>query len=226
MVGVFWVSAHCDSRGAVGTGVEGVDGAERVDDGFVVGERSGRTGLEGGVVAAGGRVEGVDGAEEGVGVFAAAAVVLVDVGVDVLAVPEALEEAQDVGGLGFAARTGFPDLLGEDVAFDEGAVLHGGCEEGGALDFFPEVEGGFVPVLSHVGQIVGDDGPDGVCDFGCFPVVDKTFGVGNQCCNPQGRSISLRTSPRVCKGNAVDLELWLSKSGAIRKATGRVGYSL
>lgn len=101
-------------------------------------QRPGRTRLEGRIVASRVGVERVDAAQQGVGVFAGA-VTATEVGQDVGAGPVGLEEAEDLGGLGDAVGTRVAELVGQGVAFHEGAVLYGCGEEGGALDFFPEV---------------------------------------------------------------------------------------
>lgn len=52
------------------------------------------------------------------------------------------------------------------------SVLHGSRKEGRAIDFFPEIESGVVPVLRDIGEIVGYNGPDQVGSHRLFPLLD------------------------------------------------------
>lgn len=137
LIDVLGVPAHGDRLSLRDARVDAVDGPERVRHGLVVRQGPRRAGLEGRVVAPGLGVERVDAAQDGVGVLARAAAA--EVGQDVRARPVGLQEAEDLRRLGDAVGAAVAELLGEGVALHEGAVLHGGGEEGGALDFFPEV---------------------------------------------------------------------------------------
>lgn len=107
--------------------------------------------MKGGVITSCCRVKGMDGSKQGIGVYPATTVVLVDVCLNIISVPEALQEAQNLWSLGRAARTCLPNLLGEDAAFYESTVLNGDGEERGAVDFLPKIEAGLIPILSYVG---------------------------------------------------------------------------
>jgi hypothetical protein len=94
-----------------------------------------------------------NGSEDGVAIYAGSAVVHVDIGHNMCAIPEALKEAEDLWRLVTACAC-HTEMLGELGAFDEGSVLILDGEEAGSLGFFPEVESSLVPVLSDVRQIV------------------------------------------------------------------------
>lgn len=76
--------------------------------------------------------------------------------------PKALEEAKNLRrntGAGCARGT---QRGCKGSTLDECSVLAGRCEERAALDLFPEVKAGLVPVLGHIAQVIADDGPDKV----------------------------------------------------------------
>jgi hypothetical protein len=51
-------------------------------------------------------------------------------------------------------------------------MLDSSGKEGRAIDFFPEIESGVIPVLSDIGEIIGDNGPDEVGSNGFFSLLD------------------------------------------------------
>ena len=102
----------------------------------------------------------MDRAKKAVRILTCTAVIDVDVRCYILAVPERLKEAQDLWSLRCTAGTGLADLSSEGGAFDQSAVLYGDGEEARAVDFFPEVEAGLVPILHHIGEVIADDGPE------------------------------------------------------------------
>lgn len=73
VVDVLLVATESDTTVGGDVGVDGVDVAERVDDGLVVGESDVRAGLVGAGFAGGLGIEAVDGAEDGVRIQSTAA---------------------------------------------------------------------------------------------------------------------------------------------------------
>lgn len=63
----------------------------------------------------------MDAAEEGVDILAGAATL--EVGGDILSIPETLEGAENLRSLRVAVRTGIADLAGERASLDQCAML-------------------------------------------------------------------------------------------------------
>lgn len=74
--------------------------------------------------------------------------------------PKALQEAQNLGRNRSAGCAGSTQRGCKRGSLDEGTVLGSGREERAALNLFPEVKAGLVPVLGHITEVVADDGPD------------------------------------------------------------------
>ena len=85
--------------------------------------------LEGAVIACSRRVKRVDRTQDRIDIFAASAVVLVDVCKDKLAIPIALQETEDLWSLRYAARTSLTNLSCKGVALHESAMLDCCSEE-------------------------------------------------------------------------------------------------
>lgn len=120
--------------------VDAVDWAERIHHGFVIRKPSRRAGLERRVVAGRGRIEGVDRSQNGIGISTVPNRLGVDVRdhVFLVIIPVALrQEAQHLRRLGFARCACLSDPPGQRLTFDQSAMLHGGREEGRAVDFLP-----------------------------------------------------------------------------------------
>lgn len=83
-----------------------------------------------------------------------------------------------------------------------------------------------LPVLSGVGEIVLDDGPDEVPGGGVVPVVDQPLGVGDESNGSQGRAVSLRAAPLSSELLEIDHELGLSKTSAALEGAGGVVHTL
>lgn len=66
-----------------------------------------------------------------------------------VAVPEALEEAEDFRGL-VTACAGLAESLREPGTFDKSTMLILDGEEAGSVCFFPEVKSRLVPILSDI----------------------------------------------------------------------------
>lgn len=194
-------------------------------------KRSRRAGLERRVVAASGRIESVDRSQDRIGI----STVPNRLGIDirdhefVIAVPVALrQEAQHLRRLGFARCACLSDTFRQRLTFDKSTMLHGGREEGRAVDLLPEVEARAIPVLPDVIEIVRDDWPDGRID----PVaIVPAFGqeplrVSDQCCRSQRRSVPLRSTPGSCEGGEINLELRLAQTGAVGQVSRWAGYCL
>lgn len=79
----------------------------------------------------------MDACQDGICVLARSAAV--KVGQNVGASPETLHIAKDLRGLGITPGAGRADLASKRAALDKSAVLHHYGEEGGAVDFLPEV---------------------------------------------------------------------------------------
>ena len=139
LVRVFRISSDGDGRPFRDASIDAVNRSEGIGDDFVICESLLRAGLERRVVTSCGRIKGVNATQEGVGVFGAAAVVLVCVSEDVLAVPEGLEEAEDLWCDG-TSGAGLADLGCQCVAFYQCSVLDGGSEEAGALHLWRRCE--------------------------------------------------------------------------------------
>ena len=137
VVGILGVAADRYGLALGNSGVQSVDGAERVGVHFVVGKGTGRARLESDVVARGRRVKGVNTGEDGVGVLAGAATA--SVGVDIGAGPEGLHVAENLRSLRVASRAGGADTASESATLDQGAVLVRHGEEGHAVDLLPEI---------------------------------------------------------------------------------------
>lgn len=60
-------------------------------------------------------------------------------------------------------------------------MLHSHSEEATAIDFFPQVEAGLVPVLLNVGQVIADDRPKIRAHGRIVAVRDQPTGVGDYC---------------------------------------------
>lgn len=191
----------------------------------MVSKGAGRAGLEGGISALRGGVEGVDGGEDGVGVQAGAAIVDVDVGVDVLASPEALCKAEDLGCGICAAGAGLAERFGESGALSESTLGRGQGEEGRAVDFLPEIKAGLVPVADGVAKVLLDDGPDNVESLGLVAVGNQPVCVDGERGGAERWSITLGAAPSTCEGGAVNIELGLSKTTRVW-ASGGVGDGL
>lgn len=74
--------------------------------------------------------------------------------------PEALQEAKNLRGNGSAGCAGSSQGGCERCTLDERTVLGSRREERAALDLFPEIKTGLVPVLSHIAEVIADDWPD------------------------------------------------------------------
>ena len=181
----------------------------------MVSKGAGRAGLEGGIGALRGGVECVDGGEDGVGVQAGAAVIDVDVGVDVLAGPEALCEAKDLGRGICAAGAGLTESFGESGALSKSTLSRGQGEEGRAVDLLPQIEAGLVPVADGVAKVLLDDGPDNVESLGLVAVGNQPVCVDGEGRSTKRRSITLRAAPSACEGGAVNIELGLSETTSV-----------
>lgn len=172
----------------------------------------------------------MDGREEGVGVQAGAAVVDVDVGVDVIASPKALCKAEDLGRGICAASACLAERLGKSGALSESTLGRGQGEEGGAVDLLPEIEAGLVPVADGVAKILLDDGPDNVESLGLVAVGNQPVCVDGERGGAERWSITLGAAPSTCEGGAVYIKLGLSKttrvwaSGGVRDSL-KVGLS-
>ena len=92
----------------------------------------------------------MNGSKQGIGVYSATTVTFIDVCLNIISIPEALQEAQNLWSLGSAASTCLSNLLGECAAFYQSTVLNGDGEEWRAVDFLPKVEAGLIPILSYV----------------------------------------------------------------------------
>ena len=191
----------------------------------MVSKSAGRAGLEGGISALRGGVEGVDGGKERVGIQAGAAVVDVDVGVDVLASPEALCKAEDLGCGICAAGAGLAERFGESGALSESTLGRGQGEEGRDVDFLPEIKAGLVPVADGVAKVLLDDGPDNVESLGLVAVGNQPVCVDGERGGAERWSITLGAAPSTCEGGAVNIELGLSKTTRVW-ASGGVGDGL
>ena len=117
MVDILRVPADCDGRTLSDTGIDGEDGPEGVCCDFMIGQCPLRARLEGAGIACSRRIKGVDGAQNGIDIFGTSAVVLVDIRIDILAIPIALQKAKDLRGLRNAANTRLANLCGKRVSF-------------------------------------------------------------------------------------------------------------
>lgn len=140
--------------------------------------------MESGVVATSFRIEDLDDAQERVGVLAGALCIDVDVRERELAVPEGLQEAQQLWSLRGAGRTVLGELLSQCGAFNKGTVLCGDGEEAATLDFFPQVKTSLVPILANVRDVIADDGPQLVGRSGGLIVLDEILRVRDQSGSP------------------------------------------
>lgn len=222
------VAANSDGLVLGDAAVDVVDGAERVDDDLVVGERPVRAGLESVGIAAGGGVEVVDGGEDRVGVAAAAPLTTVDVGDNetLASVPERLLEAENLRGDGSVSTGGLAEDGAELSTLDEGTVGAGDGKEGGAGNLLPEVETGLVPVLGRVLEIVLDGGPDLGVGNSLVAVLNEPLGVADQGNGTEGRTIALGAAPLAGELLEINHELGLTKTLAVVETTGRVADTL
>lgn len=76
--------------------------------------------------------------------------------------PETLEETENLGRNRGTGCAGSAQRGCKRSTLDECTVLAGRREERAALDLFPEIKSGLVPVLCHIAQVIADDGPDEV----------------------------------------------------------------
>lgn len=179
LVHVFGVATDGDTLVLGNAGVNGVCDSKAVDQSLKVGEGLAVAGLEGGTVAVRVDVEYGDGAEDGVAVESGSAIVNVDVGDDVLAVPETLEEAKNFRCLVTSGASG-AESASKLSAFNERTMLVLDSEEARSLNFFPQVESCRIPVLTDVGQVIGDNGPNDGLRFARLPILDQPVTVGDQ----------------------------------------------
>lgn len=82
------------------------------------------------------------------------------------------------------------------------------------------------PVLSGVGEIVLDNGPDEVPGGGIVSVVDQPLGVGDESNGSQGRTISLRAAPFSSELLEINHELGLAETSTALEGAGGVVYTL
>lgn len=118
MVDILRVPPDCDGRTLSDAGIDGEDGPEGVRCDFMIGQCPLRTRLEGAGIACSRRIKGVDGAQDGIDIFRTSPVVLVDICIDILTIPMALQKAKDLRGLGNAAETRLANLSCKRVSFD------------------------------------------------------------------------------------------------------------
>jgi hypothetical protein len=162
VVRVLGVSADSNTRTLSDTLVDVVDGAERISDNLVVGESLVTARLESGRIARGSRIKDVDAGQNRVCVLTRSTTSSVGEGIG--AGPVGLEEAKDKRSLRDTVGARLSKLSGKVAALDQSTVLDSGGEEGRAVNLFPQIKSGVVPVLSDIRQIVLDDGPDDVVD--------------------------------------------------------------
>lgn len=138
-----------------------------------------------------------------------------------------LEETEDVVSLGGVVCSGRRVADGgcEGGALTQCTVLYGGGEEGRRVYFFPEIKGGLVPVVGDIVEIELDDGPESVCGVGDVTVCDERVGVGDDGGRAEGRTVALRTTPRVRKGCFVCVKLGFAET-TCRDGAARVGELL
>ena len=105
--------------------------------------------LKGCCIAASSAIELMNSSEESIRILASPSIVLVDVRkyVPLGRTPEALEEAQNLRGLGVAISARLSKKCGKSAAFNESTVLSCDGEEARAINFFPQVEAGIVPTM-------------------------------------------------------------------------------
>lgn len=115
------------------------------------------------------------------------------------------------------AGTGIAESVGELSAFNECAVLDHEGEEVDALDFFPEIEAGGLPIVGDVLQVGLDDGVGGEAavvegggDVGLLPGVQHHVCKLDEDGRADGGAVELRTAPVPGKGTAADEELGLA----------------
>ena len=208
-----------------GTAVVNTPEAHRVNDSLVVEKSLVGAGLEGVDIATGSGVEVVDGSQDGVDVLAAAVVDEVRGDIAVL-VPEALLEAQDLGSNSIAGVARASDRPGKGRTLNESTVGGSDGEERRAVNLFPEIEAGLVPVLGSVSKVVLHDGPDDVLGGIGITVADEPPAVADEGSGTEGRTISLRATPFTGELLEVDHELGLTETGTVGEGTRRVADAL
>jgi hypothetical protein len=67
-----------------------------------------------------------------------------------------------------------------------------------------------LPVLSSIGKIVLDDGPNKAGRGGLVSVVDEPFGIADESNGPERRAVSLGPTPGACELAKIDHELGLA----------------
>lgn len=118
-----------------------------------------------------------------------------------------------------AKATTLTEYLGMQLGKMLTAVGAKNGEEGAALNFLPQVKPSRVPVLSRVGKVVLDNGPDNILSRGGVAIVEQPPGITDEGNSSKGRTVSLRPSPVTGELRQVDHELGLSKSSATREIT-------
>lgn len=206
--------------------VDGIRGSHGIDQSLKVGKHLAVARLESWTVAVCIDIEGSDCAKDGVSVESSASIVLVDVGDDVLSVPEALQEAQDLWRLVTSSASN-SQVTSELGALDQRAMLVLDSKEAGPEHFFPEVETSLIPVLPNVREIVGDNWPDDLLSAIEPTVVDQPVAIGHQSYGSQSRSITLRSAPCTVESSSSGQEFRFCKTKTIwEEGTRGVGNSL
>lgn len=147
----------------------------------MISKSSSGAGLERGICALGGRVESVYGGNEGIRILSSTTIVDVNVRVDIAASPEALSEAKDLWCCSRTTAAGLSELSSERGTFDKGTVRRSEGKERGAVDLFPEIESGLIPVANSVSKILCNNWPDGVESLCLSAVVNQPVGINGKC---------------------------------------------
>ena len=129
MVDILRVPANGNGGTLINTRVNGKDSPEGVRCDLMAGQSPLRTRLKGAVITPRRWIKRVNGAQDRVDIFGASAVVLVDICKDVLTVPVALQEAEDLRSLRYAASTCLTNLSSKGISLYQSTMLDCCSEE-------------------------------------------------------------------------------------------------